>query len=237
MKEKEYFDKVADVFDTHLNVYAKPAGELRVKRRIELFSRHCQLRTGLRVLEIGCGTGEYTKGLLERCRPLFCTDISFNMIKKAREKSERLSSLYSFVCDIEQLPLKDSIFDAVVGNSILHHIDTNVALRQIFRVLKDGGRFAFSEPNMFNPQIFLQKNIKFIKKISGDTPGEKAFYRWQIKRMFEKAGFKNIKVAPFDFLHPHTPNFIIKTVEKIGLALEKTFLREIAGSLLIVGTK
>ena len=237
-KEREYFDKIADIFDTHYNVYLRATGKLRVKRRIDLFSRHCQLKSGLKILEIGAGTGEYSKRLLEYDCSLFCTDISYNMLNKAVKKIQKQNNLYFFISDIEQAPLKDNVFDVVVGNSILHHLDIEKALNQIFRLLKKDGRFAFSEPNMFNPQVFMQKNIKFFKRISGDSPREVAFVRWRIKEFFRKTGFRSVCVEPFDFLHHYTPTSLVKIVSKIGLVLEKIpLIKEIAGSLFITGIK
>jgi len=237
-KEGQYFDNIADVFDTHFNAYSKAAGALRVKRRIELFFRHCRFKPGAKILEIGTGTGEYAKGLSVYGSSLFCTDISFNMLNKAITKVTKQGSARFFVSDIGQLPSRDETFDAVVGNAVLHHLDIKKALPELFRVLKKGGVFAFTEPNMLNPQIFLQKHIRFLRKLAGDTDTETAFLRWQIRKIFESSGFKAVQVEPFDFLHPHTPGFISGVVNSAGLALEKLFLcREIAGSLLIRGKK
>ena len=72
-------------------------------------------------------------------------------------------------------------FDAVVGSSVLHHLDVAQALRECFRVLKPEGVICFTEPNMLNPQIALQKNISFLKKRLGDSPDETTFFRWQIQ--------------------------------------------------------
>lgn len=238
-KEKDYFNKIADSFDARFNAYSRRAVKLRIERRLELFTRNCKLKSDLKILEIGCGTGEYAKGLFKfNNTKLFCTDISYNMLHKAIAKLVKQNNLYFFVSDIENLPLTNEAFDVVLGNSVLHHLDVKKALGQIRRVLKIGGRFAFSEPNMLNPQIVLQKNIKFIKNISGDSPEETAFTRMYIKRLLEETGFRDISVEPFDFLHPSTPALLVKIVNKMGSLLEQTFLiREIAGSLFMTGVK
>lgn len=237
-KEKEYFDSIADVFDTHFNVYLKNAGLLRVQKRIDLFSKHCYLKPGLKILEIGAGTGEYAKGLSVYGCSLFCADISFNMLNRAVRKVPKQNNIHFFISDIEQLSVKDGVFDAVLGNSVLHHLDIEKALRQILRVLKKGGKVSFAEPNMLNPQIFLQKHIKFLKKLTGDSGTETAFFRWQIKNVFKETGFREVKVEPFDFLHPYTPDCIAKIIDNMSSILEKAFVfKEIAGSLLIKGIK
>ncbi|MBN1913402.1 MAG: methyltransferase domain-containing protein [Candidatus Omnitrophica bacterium] len=236
-KEKEYFNKVAGVFDSRFNVYSRRAGRLRVNRRLELFSRHCNFSSGLKVLEAGCGTGEYTKSLSEYRMKLFSSDISYNMLKNAVKKNIGRKGIF-LVSDIERMPFFDNTFDAVIGNSVLHHVNARKAMAEVFRVLKKGGKFVFSEPNMVNPHIFLQKKIGFIRQLSGDSPLETAFLRWQIKGVIEEAGFSFFQVEPFDFLHPYTPDMLTGITEKLGRLLERLFfIREIAGSLLIRGVK
>ena len=52
----------------------------------------------------------------------------------------------------------------------MHHLNVKKALVEFYRVLKPGGTIYFTEPNMLNPIIAVQKNIPFIKKLMGDTP-------------------------------------------------------------------
>jgi ubiquinone/menaquinone biosynthesis C-methylase UbiE len=57
LNEKDFFDGIADKFDSKLNAYLKAAGIFRVQRRIKLFMASCSLRPDLKVLEIGYGSG------------------------------------------------------------------------------------------------------------------------------------------------------------------------------------
>jgi ubiquinone/menaquinone biosynthesis C-methylase UbiE len=236
--EREFFDRVAGIFDTRFNVYAKKTGKSRVRRRVHVFIEHCQFRQGMKILEIGCGTGEYSVGLSAGDHRLICTDISLNMLHIARSKLPRRDNLDFIHCDIERLPFRDCSFDAVVGNSILHHLDIGKALPELFRILKTGGRFAFSEPNMRNPQVFLERNISCIRRMSGNSPGETAFSRNDIRNDLIKIGFSSIEVTPFDFLYPYVPDAVSGLIEAIGRHLEKIpLIKEFAGSLLIKGVK
>ena len=90
---------------------------------------------------------------------------------------------------------------------------------------------------MSNPYVFLEKKIGLLKKLAGDSSGETAFYRGQIKRLLEGIGFRNVEIAPFDFLYPFTPACLVGLTNTVGKFLERTFMREIAGSLLITGQK
>jgi len=112
------------------------------------------------------------------------------------------------------------------------------ALKECYRVLKPGKALVFAEPNMLNPQIALQKNIPFIKKMLGDSPDETAFIRWRLKKVLHNIGFKEIKIFPYDFLHPATPKALIQIIKSIGFAVEKLpVFKEIAGSLIIYAKK
>jgi SAM-dependent methyltransferase len=128
----------------------------------------------------------------------------------------------------------DGPFDAVVGSSILHHLDIENALSKVFDLLEPGGVMCFAEPNMLNPQIFLQKNIPWLKKKLGDSPDETAFMRWQLKNLLKIKKFEDISIIPFDWLHPATPPLLINSIIKLGSVLEKfPIVREFAGSLII----
>ncbi len=81
-----------------------------------------------------------------------------------------------------ELSYDDAVFDSVVGSSVLHHLEIEKALRDIYRVLKPTGTIYFTEPNMLNPQIAVQKNIPWIKRKLGDSPDETAFFRWPLRR-------------------------------------------------------
>ena len=120
----------------------------------------------------------------------------------------------------------------------MHHLEIDNALSEFNRVLKPNGTIYFTEPNMLNPQIVLQKNIPFLKKRMGDSPDETALSRWSMRRKLIAHGFKQIEILPFDFLHPKTPKFFLRIVNDLGLVLEKIpLLSEIAGSLYIHAIK
>ncbi len=96
----------------------------------------------------------------------------------------------------------------------------------------------FSEPNMMNPQIALEKNIRFIGKMLQNTPDETAFFRWSMTRMLQRVGFDDVSVTPFDFLHPIVPEPLINVTDRIGRLCERLpIVREIAGSLFIRALK
>jgi ubiquinone/menaquinone biosynthesis C-methylase UbiE len=137
-----------------------------------------------------------------------------------------------------ELNYPDAVFESVVGNSVLHHLEIEAALREIYRVLKLGGSVYFTEPNMLNPQIAIQKNVPWIKRKLGDSPDETAFFRWPLRRVLEQTGYRDIRIDPFDFLHPKTPVPFIDRLSAFGRFLENMpVISEFAGSLYIRAVK
>jgi SAM-dependent methyltransferase len=168
---------------------------------------------------------------------LVAIDLSPDLLRQAKTRVAREcpgAVITLAVQDATELGLPDASFDAVVGCSVLHHLDAAVALREVWRVLKPGGKCAFSEPNMANPQILIQKNVPFVKRRLGDSPDETAFFQGQLSRLFTGAGFAGVVVRPFDFLHPLTPVRYLQAAQRAAEFLERVpLLRGMAGSLIV----
>ncbi len=101
-----------------------------------------ELADGMRVLEIGCGTGN----VLARARrthpnvELIGSDPDPAALERARHKlpGTRLDVAYA-----QELPYPDGEFDRVLSSAMLHHLDTAtkpLALAEVFRVLRPGGQ-------------------------------------------------------------------------------------------------
>jgi hypothetical protein len=104
--------------------------------------------------------------------------------------------------------------------------------------LKIGGTMCFTEPNMLNPQIAIQKNVPSIKRKLGDSPDETAFFRWPLRSLLEKIGYRQIRIQPFDFLHPKTPIALMDRLDAVGRFLENVpVISEFAGSLYVRAVK
>ncbi|MCX5677946.1 MAG: class I SAM-dependent methyltransferase [Candidatus Omnitrophica bacterium] len=211
--------------------WATPAGRLRAERRAEMVASGARLRPGARVLEIGCGTGLFTEIFAKKGACIVAVDISEDLLNKARarhlpEDRVRFVKRRFEDCDM------DGPFDAIIGSSILHHLDLQEALKVIFRLLKPNGIISFTEPNMLNPQVWAERRFRgLFPKVS---PNETAFVRWKLRKTLRESGFREIEIAPFDWLHPYVPRSLIGMVSAMGRMFEATpILREFSGSLYI----
>jgi len=203
-------------------------GIIRWDRRVKMFLE--LLRGRKNILELGCGTGLLTRELKGK---IVAIDICHELISIAKS---RYSKAKYIVGDANEMSFYNE-FDAVVGSSSLHHLNKDV-LENIYHALKPGGIIVFTEPNMLNPHIFLERKIKFLRKKFGVSEDETAFVRWNLKRELKKQGFTNIQIVPFDFLYPYIPNSWVGFVTSLGLVLERIpVIKEFSGSLLITAKK
>jgi ubiquinone/menaquinone biosynthesis C-methylase UbiE len=104
---------------------------------------------GQRVLDYGCGSGGTTAQLLAQGAQVTGFDISLTRLQNARQRvaGERGGAATGLAqCAAETLPFADGAFDAVLGKQILHHLDLKIAIPEIARVLRPGGRAVFLEP-------------------------------------------------------------------------------------------
>jgi len=213
--------------------WGTPAGRIRARRRAALIAEGARLGPHVRALEIGCGTGVFTEYFVQSGAHIVAVDISSDLLEEARERGLPEDRVQFIEKAFEECEV-DGPFDAVIGSSILHHLDLAGSLPRIFALLRPGGWMSFAEPNMLNPQIFFQKNIPWLKERLGDSPDETAFVRHSLKRRLESSGFDRVAITPFDWLHPLTPARFIHVVSKIGAFLEAApLVREFAGSLYI----
>lgn len=231
--EVEHGRRIAEHAEAVWN-WSSPAGRLRAQRRANLLAELAELGPGRTVLELGCGTGLFTELFAATGATVVAIDVSEDLLEQARCRQTWPPGIRFVAADAERLEFPAESFDAVIGSSVLHHCDLERALAEAFRVLKPGGRLAFAEPNMLNPQIFLQRHVRLLRELAGESPDETAFVRWKLQTALEQSGFEQVCIRPHDFLHPATPKPAIPLVRAAGSLLERLpLLREVAGSLLI----
>lgn len=213
------------------------AGQRRYDRKTEIFKNICGLDKYAKVLEIGCGDGEFTKRIADLNVKIIATDVPKKVLNRGKKYLNK-SNVYFRIENCEDLSFENESFDVVCGISILHHVNLKKALQEAYRVLKKGGKIFFTEPNIFNPHIFMGLHIPWIRKQMEFSPNETALSRMRMNLVLKEIGFKKIKVRNYDFLHPNTPALLINIMEKFGELMEKTpVIKEISGSLLIYAKK
>lgn len=141
---------VAEQYKTAANLDARTALHSRSSRnKVAWFPwvfGKLTLPDGADVLELGCGPAKLWRENLARVPDdwrVTLTDFSAGMVAEAERHLKGTRPDFRFrVADAQALPFEDASFDAVVAVHMLYHVpDLPLALSEIRRVLKRGGRF------------------------------------------------------------------------------------------------
>lgn len=140
--DRTYYGKL-----NRLNVIGNNA--YRERQRLHAIERLCRPEPVDDVLELGCGTGHYTRWLAARVRTVTGVDFSDAAVEKARSLAMPDNMQYA-VADIRSLGLfPDHRFDKIVAIDVLEHLsDTDLAdtFTEVRRLLKTHGVFVFFTP-------------------------------------------------------------------------------------------
>ena len=104
----------------------------------EFLMRHVPLECE-NALEIGCGTGTFSRRLAQRARHVTAIDLSSEMIRVARSRSTGSPNIDFAIGDIMSSELQASHFDCIASIATLHHLPTREVLLKISQALKQGG--------------------------------------------------------------------------------------------------
>jgi SAM-dependent methyltransferase len=123
---------------------------------------------GKTVLDLGCGDGENLVPLVTRGANVIALEISPSLIAVARKRLELhgLAGRVRFIASsAHEIALPDASVDIVLGIAILHHLDLARSAREVWRVLKPGGRAIFQEPVRNSAVVkFARRLIPFRQK-------------------------------------------------------------------------
>jgi SAM-dependent methyltransferase len=90
-------------------------------------------------LEIGCGTGAFSRELATRSRRVVAIDLSSEMIRVARSRSSRFDDLQFQLADAMTWDFPQSHFDFICSIATLHHLPQRELLVKIKDALRPGG--------------------------------------------------------------------------------------------------
>jgi ubiquinone/menaquinone biosynthesis C-methylase UbiE len=153
---------------------------------------------GKKVLEIGCGRGDFSIWLSGKYpgAQIVATDFSAAAIDIARSKAPASSSNVQFqVENAEQLTFADNTFDWIISCETMEHVfHPQKMASEINRVLRPGGKFILTTENYFNGMILAWIKTWITKKPfdsgSGIQPHENFFVYYKVAGYFKKAGLR-----------------------------------------------
>jgi len=151
--------------------------------------------------------------LLQKNARIIGMDVSYEVAVLAKQRLQKEQNLRCdiVVCDTRKFAFKSGAFDQIISNSTLDHFserkDIAVALRELSRILKPGGRLIITLDNPLNPMVFLRnrlpyrllKSVGLIQYYVGKTLSKS-----QLIHLLELSGFKVQDTAFID----HTPRVL-----------------------------
>ncbi len=104
------------------------------------------LRTGARVLDLGCGDGSFTAAIAAAGAHPVGAEVAEAALRRARDRHPGLD--FCLVPIEGPLPFEDAGFDVVWASEVIEHVaDTGRWLSEVRRVLKPGGRLLVTTPS------------------------------------------------------------------------------------------
>lgn len=126
--------------------------------RLETMLEQADLPTSGRVLDAGGGTGRVASAIRAHVREVVVADPSFGMLRQADRTRLKLACSNS-----EALPFPDEFFERIIMVDALHHVfSQDATVRELYRVLKPGGRIVIEEPDI---RTFGVKMIAVAEKL------------------------------------------------------------------------
>jgi SAM-dependent methyltransferase len=185
---------------------------------------------GQRVLDFGCGRGERSVMMLGQGAEVDGIDISQVYIDEAAEAARAAGHpehQFRFVVgDAHALPYDAGAFDLVIGEGIIHHLDLDVALSEVSRVLKPGGRALFLEPLLDNPLLKLFRRITPSARTEDERPLSaadlariEATGNWQVESLYCGLLGAPTAVATSILLRPFPNNVLLRAADRLERAL------------------
>ena len=128
--------------------------------------------TGKKLLDLGCGAGENSVYFAKKGALCVATDYSPGMVEVALKLAEKNGvKIEGCTANAMELEFPDNTFDIVYASNLLHHLpEPKLAIREMHRVLKPGGKACFWEPLKHNPVINVYRRMATKVRTEDETP-------------------------------------------------------------------
>ncbi|WP_064093518.1 class I SAM-dependent methyltransferase [Rossellomorea aquimaris] len=169
---------------------------------------------GMRVLDLGCGTGQFSRFCLENgAAHVLGVDISMKMIEKANSETHHPCIDYQCM-SMEDMVLPYNSFDLIVSSLAIHYIENYESLiKKLARLLKQNGELIISTEH---PVVTARKGMNNWVK---DEEGTKL--HWAVDHYHEEGKREQFWYVEGVIKYHRTLSTLINTLVENGLTLQK----------------
>lgn len=149
------------------------------------------------ILDIGCYDGIFLSMISNRQNNFYGLEASEYGYKESMKRGIAVQKFY--VNDEDALPYENDFFDLVAAGEVIEHIfNTDHFLSEVGRILKPGGRFLISTPNVASLGrrwlLLIGKNPLLETSIQAGNAGHIRYFTFKsLSKLLEKNGFRMLK--------------------------------------------
>lgn len=193
------------------------------------------VKGGERILDVGCGTGRHSWYVcsIDHCS-VYSMDIDLESLLRAKYV------LYLMDCEKQskgdwniimangmRMPFRDATFDKIICSEMMEHvIDDEQGVRELYRVLKDGGEMAVSVPTWLTEKIYWGISEKYHTNPGGHI---RIYRKKQLVDLLERYNFKVYAIR-----HKHAFHSIYWLLRcLVGVRREKAILPRLYHKFLV----
>lgn len=192
-----------------------------------------------RIIDCGCGAGEYVRALGESGARTFGIEFQRSKLLDSRtEESSRPVTVSA--ADIQKMPFRDGAFELALVNEVLEHVPDDLrGLREVRRVLKPGGLVIVFSPNRLYPfethGVYWKRSGQRVPHYVPGIPyvplgigriwfryWARNYWPWELKRLLVRAGFELLRGSfvwqTFENISGHQPWVVGRTSSFLRLA-------------------
>ncbi|MBI5122573.1 class I SAM-dependent methyltransferase [Candidatus Roizmanbacteria bacterium] len=205
--------------ENYFEGYYQGIGDFSFKRNIELtnwfkgmvhyINQFYPLKKGRgkKLIEFGCATGAAANLLADCGFKVTSTDISNYAVKLAKKT---YPDIFFIQHDVQKLFIKDNNFDVAVAFDVVEHLKTpEVAIKNIYKILKKGGVMILTTPNDY-------------KHMSNDPTHINVKRPNEWKKIIKNTGFSKISINQVTFI-PYLYRFHWRLNYPLPLAVESPY--------------
>jgi ubiquinone/menaquinone biosynthesis C-methylase UbiE len=201
------------------------------------FARASQSTGGLRVLDIGCGTGRSQQVYQTQAARYVGLDLSFEALRVAAARQGQTPWLQA---DAVRLPFRDNSFDVVAFSSVLHHVpDMSAVLQEAVRVTAPRGLVFAFDPNLLHPAMLIFRHRRSpLYRPEGVSPHEQPLLPGSLRRAFAVAGLCDVgqrcqSNIPYRQVAPRLLNAVLPLYNGLDLVWEVSGAGRIFGAFVV----